>query len=217
MEYLKDKRKKIYYSSVYEAYRHYLLYRLTICNHILRKFVIYDEYKFNIFNLKIFLHDYKNIFENMKKTILINDIKNYIFSLYDEIIIKDKDFFDAYIRNWMDDYLNSKHIKTIFDEIEKENSSFIKYFKFLKVNCSILYYLIQKLYAFSLKVNSFNIKFTFNLEKDIKKSLKNMNNSLIKFSNNIFNSYNNENGILPIINYIKTNEYYFNEPINTFI
>ena len=116
---------------LFKNYNNYLLTLFSICNFVLRKLINNNEYELNLFKLDIFLQDYKDKFESMKKTILIKDIKIHILSLFNNLKLNKKDYFDAYISNWMDDYLNTKYIQDTFSAIEKENSSFIKYFKFL--------------------------------------------------------------------------------------
>ena len=196
----KVRRIKYYFNS--ENYRQYLLNILTICDYILRKFINDNEYKLNLFNSKIFLHDYSDAFEKMKKSVSVIDIKNYIVSLYDDKILKEgKGCFDIYIKKWMDDYLNSKSIKDIIHQIEKENSSFIKYFKFLKLNCIALYNFVRRIPTFDPKecfidydylYNYYNrydrydydyysrkrINFLFKEEKDKNKSLEILKTSL---------------------------------------
>ena len=130
---------------LFKNYNAYLLTLFSICNFILRKFINNNEFNLNLFDLTIFLQDYKDTFQQMKKTILLNDIKNHILFLYDNLILDEKDYFDVYIRNWIDDYLNTQYIKDTFSEIEKEKSSFKNYFKFLRINCIILYNFLRKI------------------------------------------------------------------------
>jgi len=79
--------------------------------------------------------------------------------LNDRIYLKPN--FDAYIRNWLDDYLKTKFIINEFSNIEKEESNFIKYIKYLKVNCLIMNNFIESI-DFFIKNNFYykNIKYT---------------------------------------------------------
>ena len=189
----------------YDNYKKVLLFILSICNYILRKFANNNEYKLNIFNLKEFLHAHKEKLDQMAKTISITNIKNHILSLYlnNNKLRKYQDNFDDIIKNWLDDYLNSKYIKEIFSELEKENSSFIKYLKYLKINCNILYNFIRKiqfLYSKYRNINAYYIK-----TKDKDKSLENLKNSLMEITKNLNDSYKTFNEE-PI-----NISYYFNE------
>ena len=203
-----------------ESCNNYLLSIESLCNFILNKFNDDSPYNLSLFHLKIFSENSDKLNE-LKNKILIQEIKNEIFKRFDTKILNSniylKQTFDLYVRNWLDNYLKTDHIINEFSNIEKENSNFIKYLKYLKVNCLILNNLIGRIKFYTKDyINYKDIKITLIEEKDIKKARQNLEDSLYNYGKifkNIINNdeYNNNNEIDLKISY------YFNDEINDYV
>ena len=216
---------------------YYLLNITYICNFILKKYSDESPYNLSVFNLKIFNEKPDKLGE-LKNKILIQKIKDEILTRFDNLQMDHKEYylqlFDAYVRNWLDDYLKTEHIINEFSNIEKEKSSFIKYIKYLKVNCLILNNYLCKIDFFIRNIKrkyerfiyfeeiyvkpSFNekIKFTLIKEKDKEKARQDLEDSMYNYGIIITNY------ILKFCWSIDNNidikiSYYFNDEINDYV
>jgi len=203
-----------------ESCKYYLLRIASLCNFILNKFNDDSPYNLSLFHLKIFSENSDNLNE-LKNKILIQEIKNEIFKRFDSNILNNeiylKQTFDILVRNWLDDYLKTDHIINEFSNIEKEDSNFIKYIKYLKVNCLILNNFIWRIEHYIKNYFYYKeIKFTLTEEKDTKKARQNLEDSLynygIIFKNIIENDEYNNNDKIDI-----KISYHFNDEINDYV
>ena len=205
--------------------KNYLLKTISLCNFILNKFYDESSYNLSLFHLKIFNENSDKLNE-LKNKILIQEIKNKILKRFDKLILNKriylKQIFDAYVRNWLDDYLKTDHIIKEFSNIEKADSNFIKYIKYLKVNCLILNNFIERIDFFiktnkNIYKNIKNIEFSLIEEKDTKKARQNLEDSLYSYGKIIFNNIINND------KYHNTDKidikisYYFNDEINDYV
>ena len=135
----------------------YLKNILSKCNFILAKAYNKDPFELNLFKTKIFLNENKKAYISMKKNIDIQAIKKSIINYYDKKNLKGKEFFNNYIKIWLDCFYESIYIIKILDDIKKETIGFIKFFKYLKINCIILINYLSKIK--DLEYISFNDKY----------------------------------------------------------
>ena len=127
------------WDSIFNDYLIYLKNIMNISNYILEKFSQKNPYKINSFGLNIFLQLSQDKYDKIKKLIDIQEIKKYINKKIEELNLVNNYYYYPYVLNWLDDFLKTTKFKEHMSEIEKENSNFIKYFKYLYLNCIILY------------------------------------------------------------------------------
>ena len=216
----------------------YLLKITSLCNFILQTIIHRSPYNLSLFNLKIFTEN-SDKWDELKNKILIQEIKNEILRRFDNLKLKNKEYFqqlfDADVRNWIDDYLKSDHIINEFSKIEKEESNFIKYIKYLKVNCIILNNFLNRIEFFirnikNIELGKYNIykekiakfsinkkiKFTLIKEKDKEKARKDLEDSMYNYGK-IISSYILKNSKYSNNNINIKISYYFSDEINDYV
>ena len=198
----------------------YLIKIFAKCNFVLKQYYNNDIYNFSVFRTNIFLKENQKEFINMKNKIDLQEIKIYILKCYAKINMKGKEFFNLYINNWLDCFCKTKYIINVFNEIEKESVPFLKFFKFLRINCFILINYLSKIEEIQVIAKNYKIKneIKFILKEEKNKELANeyYSQSLFTFGNEIlkyiFNKDKNFWHKMPIVF-----PYYFSEEKNDFV
>ena len=95
---------------IFEDYIEYLLKISSIINFVLKKVYKDDIYDFNILHSSIFYKDTQNAYSKMQKNIDIQKIKNHILEHLSKLNFEGKEYFNFYIKNWLDYYIKCEDI-----------------------------------------------------------------------------------------------------------
>ena len=209
------------YLSVFKLYLRIIL---NVCNHIIfnelyskdnnNDFNILSD-RINVFNI---FNNYNEKFKIMKNTIDIRQINYLILKNYEEQEMKNGFELFEIINNWMINYIESKEIVKIFNDLEKEKFTYLTYFKYLRYICMIIINFLKRIEDIDYKkinyINKndrYNIKnFKFILEKDKNKAKELLSTSLFNLGNEIWNKIDNKKDKLIYESPIYVC-YYFNE------
>ena len=191
----------------------YLLKITSLCNFILQTIIDRSPYNLSLFNLKIFTEN-SDKWDELKNKILIQEIKNEILRRLDNLKLKNKEYFQQ-----------------LFDV----DVNFIKYIKYLKVNCIILNNFLNRIEFFirnikNIKLGKYNIykkkiakfpinkkiKFTLIKEKDKEKARKDLEDSMYNYGK-IISSYILKNSKYSNNNINIKISYYFSDEINDYV
>ena len=206
---------------------HYLKIILSICNFILKKAYEDDPYNLSIIHSKLFLEENQDLYINFKNNINLQLIKNRIIDYYNRLNIG-QDFFNKYIKNWLDDFCKTKSTINTFNKIEKEPSFFLRFFKYLKINSLILTCYINKIEEIQvfLKNNKLKNKINYLCFKENNKNFAKLNLSQtlsslgVELLNNIIQRGNYINNLQSKRIEYKTKvifSYYFDENKNDYV
>ena len=182
------KRKKIYKNNyfIFEDYTKYLLKISSIINFVLKKIYKNEIYDINIFHSSTFYKDTQNSYIKMLKNIDIQKIKNHILEHLSKLDLEGKEICNFYIKKWLDYFINSKDIIEEMDALSKEPIAFIKFFKLLKINCSILINFLKIIKDMNIMLYNHSklkikINFICNEEENVEIAYTNLSCSLINF------------------------------------
>ena len=182
------KTKKISKSNyfIFEDYLEYLLKISSINNFVLKKVYKNEIYDTNILHSSTFYKDTQNTYSKMIKNIDIIIIKNHILEHLSKLDLEGKEYFNFYIKNWLDYCINSKDIIEEMNDLSKESIAFIKFFKLLKLNCSILINFLKIIKDMNIILyNHYKIKnkirFICKEEKNRENAYNNLSSSLSNF------------------------------------
>ena len=160
-----------YENILYSMLKSYLIKILAKCNYILSKACLNDYTNLNIFHSKIFLNKNNIPYNIFSKNISINFIKYRILSRFDLFNLNKKESLGFNVNNCLNLYYKSKGIIKILNDIEKDSIPFVRFFKYLKVNCHILLYFLEKIYDFKCLFNNWQNKYiTFSIKEEKSKS-----------------------------------------------
>jgi len=183
-----SKRTKLFTKNyfIFEDYIEYLLKISSIINFVLMKENKNEIYDFNILHSSMFHKDTQNAYSEMQKNIDIQKIKNHILEHLNKLDFEGKEYFNFYIKNWLDYCINSEDIIEAINDLSKESIAFIKFFKLLKINCSILINFLKIIKDMNIIIyNHFKIKnkikFICTEEKNIENAYNKLSSSLSKF------------------------------------
>ena len=202
----------------------YLRIILNICNHIIfndfyskennNEFNLLSD-NINIFNI---FNSYNEKFKMMKNTIDIRQINYLILKNYeDQEMLNGFELFEV-IQNWMINYIESKEIIKIFNDLEKEKFTYLTYFKYLRYTCMIIINFLKRIEDIDYKrINYINKdnryrinNFNFILEKDKNKAKELFGISLFNLGNEIWEKIDNKKDKLIYESPLNIC-YYFNE------
>ena len=176
--------------------------------------------KYDIFSLRdILCKDNNNIFDSLKNSIDVNQIKYYIIEgLKKDNINKNENIFYDMTINWLDKYLQQKDITMKITELSK--MSFFNYFNYVYLYCEILISWLNKvedMLAYKKDKNEdedfkLDIKIFENSDKNV--SNKNYGDSLLILGRQCMNVYKSDNNN---INTTLSMFYYFDENIGDYV
>jgi len=171
---------------IFEDYLEYLLKISSINNFVLKKVYKNEIYDTNILHSSTFYKDTQNAYSKMIKNIDIKIIKNHILEHLSKLDLEGKEYFNFYIKNWLDYCINSKDIIEEMNDLSKESIAFIKFFKLLKLNCSILINFLKIIKDMNIILyNHYKIKnkirFICKEEKNRENAYSNLSSSLSNF------------------------------------
>ena len=182
------KRKKISKNNyfIFEDYNEYLLKISSIINFVLKKVYTNEIYDFNIFHSSTFYKDTQNAYSKMEKNINIKKIRNHILEYINKLDLEGKEYFNFYIKNWLNYCINCKDIIEAINDLSKESIAFIKFFKLLKINCEILINFLKIIVDMNIIIfNNYKIKnkikYICKEEKNSETAYNNLSSSLSKF------------------------------------
>ena len=218
---------KIYF----EKYLDYLRIILNVCNYILTNSLYtngnYKDnnfylFKINLINNSIF-EQYNEKLKILKNKIDITQISNYIIKTIEEIETLDRMNYFNVIKYWIKYYSESIEITNLFKDLENETFTYLTYFKYLKLTCTLIIMFLKQLKEiFITKFDDIKIKkkpiiknidFIMENDKNIVKDL--FGKSLYKLGEEVLKNIENKQ----IITY-ETNitiGYYYNKQKNEFV
>ena len=173
--------------------------------------------KYDIFALRdILFKDKNNIFDSLKNSIDVNQIKYYIIEgLKKSNINKNENIFYDMTINWLDKYLQQKDITMKITELSK--MSFFNYFNYVYLYCEILISWLNKvedMLAYKKdedKDFKLDIKLFENTDKNVSK--KNYGDSLLILGRQCMNVYKSDNNINATLSMF----YYFDENFGDYV
>ena len=200
--------KKNFYLDKYNYFKEFIAYLriiLNICNHII-SLSVNENYEtdnyfingINLFNDTIF-GKYNEKFKEMKNTIDIKQINNYILMKYENQEINNNDLAFFFINNnennseeeaanhrmqffnifkdWLKYYYESAEYKKLFNDLNKEKFTYITYFKYMKLVCTVIL-------NFLMKINEVNNIRIFEIKKKYNKKIIKLENVNFVFDRN---------------------------------